>query len=185
MYSSCCWSIDWDETGAETLRSTKIKATPFISEYRIAALIICVLLFVVEAIIDYFRITAPSSSFSHIIITIVIYLLVSLALTVCYIICCYSILKRVTKMVSGRAKRVRKMSLRFVMSSTGYILIVLFELLIYGVHTRPWGPQIVYNLLFASLALTTTLQVWALKPINTRKSSHSSGGTVSQALSSV
>jgi hypothetical protein len=163
-------------TGAETLRTTKIKASPFISDYRIVAIVVVVLLFVAEAVIDAVRITQSGSTrFSPIIITVVFYIIISAILTVCYIICAVAIMGRIEDMTQSpkRFSRVRKMTLRFVFSTAGYIVTIIMEIVTATMTGRPWGTIISFNLLFVALNWTATLQIVGLKPLKGARSSSS------------
>jgi hypothetical protein len=147
----------------------------------VTAIVVCVLLFAVEALVDYFRITRTNSSFSPVIITIVFYILVSAILTVCYVICAVSIMKRISDMGSSKAARMKKMTLRFSLSTAGYIATIILEIVTYIVNGVPWGPQLSYNLLFAAMNWTAMLQIIALKPIGSGRKSSTTGTKTSES----
>jgi len=167
--------------GAETLRRTKIRASPFISDYRYAAVATCVLLFAAEITIDVLRITLSNTRFSPVVITVVFYVVVQLVLIVSYLACAISIHSRIENMGSGKVERLRHMTIRFAVSSGGYILTVIFDVITAATSSKnAWATQILYNLIFLSLNWTAMMQIIGLQPFSGKNSnSHSNPGAVS------
>ena len=151
--------------GAETLRTTQIKASPFVSRYRAVAISVVILLFVMETIVVILRAAVPSTTASATTATIAVYIIVSVTLTACYIVTTIAIMKRITEMSSARSDRVRSMTIRFLLSAVGYISTIIFEICSAILQGNPWGSIISYPLLFAAVNFTSLLQVLGLRPI--------------------
>lgn len=154
--------------GAETLRTTQIKASPFVSEYRTIAVGVCIFLFVMEVVAITVRSTSPRTYIAATYVTLVVYTIITIILTVCYIITAVAILNRIKEMGAAKTKRVRSMTIRFLLSACTYIIFIIFEIAYGIIQTRPWGSVIIYPLLFAALDATTLLQVLGLRPIGAR-----------------
>lgn len=153
-------------TGAETLRRTKVRATPFISDYRTAAIATCVLLFVAEILIDALRVTLSNTRFSPVVITVVFYVVVSIVLVVSYLICAFSIHRRIENMGAGKVERLHQMTIRFALSAGGYLATILLEIITAAFSSKnAWATQILYNLVFAALNWTAMMQIIGLKPL--------------------
>lgn len=135
---------------------------------------VVVVLFVAEIIVTTCRIVIVNPVFSPIIVTAVLYIVVAVVLTVAYIICAVAILNKIAGTGPAHAQ-VQKMTLRFSISTAGYIGVVLTEIAVYLVTGVPWGPQIAYYLLYAFLNFTATLQVVALRPMDKIKRSFTKG----------
>lgn len=159
--------------GAETLRSNQIRASPFVSDYRTAAISVCVFLFIMEIVAISIRLTSAKTYVAATTVTLVVYTIVTVILTVCYIITAVSILNRIKEMGAAKTKRVRKMTIRFLLSAVTYIIFIIIEIAFGILQGRPWGSVIIYPLLFAALDATTCLQVIGLRPIGARGKSTS------------
>lgn len=136
-----------------------------------------------EAVAIIVRLTSPKTYTIATYITLIIYTIVTIVLTVCYILTATAILKRLREMGISKTKRVRTMSLRFLLSAVTYIIFIILEICYGALQSRPWGVVITYPLLFAALDATTLLQVVGLRPIAARsrsvtkssRSTHTSG----------
>lgn len=164
-------------TGAETLRQSKVSASPFISDYRLAAIIVVVMLFVMELATILARTFVPPNNrrVDPVIFALILYLGVGLVLAGCYIACCVAITRRIQASGSRRKEQIKKMNIRFTLSSSGYILLVILEILIYALR-NPWQPQILWFALYWTLNWTATLQVIALRPVSPSHSSNTNTG---------
>lgn len=169
--------------GAETLRGTQIKASPFVSEYRIVAISVCVFIFIMEIVAIAVRLTSPKAYVAATYVTLIVYTIITIILTVCYIITATSILKRINEMGGAKTKRVRIMTIRFLLSAVTYIIFIIFEIAFGIIQTRPWGSVIIYPLLFVALDATTLLQVLGLRPIGARGRSTSKPSSRSTPIS--
>ena len=157
--------------GTETLQKSAISATPFISHYRKVAIGAVVGLFAMEIITVVLRVAVKKPAVEPVVFAAVYYVLVSIVLATCYIACCVAIIKRVSNLGSRKYSRIRAMNIRFTMSSCGYISLVLLEILTYFAKHRQWMAVIVWYLLYVSLNWISTLQVHALQPAQSFKSS--------------
>lgn len=66
------------------------------------------------------------------------------------------------------------MTLRFVGSTIGYFLIIIFTIAFVILSLNPWPFKIFSNLIFAALNLTANFQAWGFRPMEISKSSKKS-----------
>lgn len=176
------------EIGAETLRTTQIKASPFVSQYRTVAILACVVLFVIELVCTILRTVLPQTTYNATTASIAFYIVVTVILTICYIATTVAIMKRINEMSANRSERIRLMTVRFLLSSVGFVATIILEICAAILQGDPWGAIVSYPLLFAALNFTTLLQVLGLRPIaphgrsvNTANRS-SNGGPISDSV---
>lgn len=155
------------------LTTTTLHVTPFISKYRKAAVVVVITLFLMEIITDVLRVAIERPAIDPVVFSVVYYVIVSIALAVCYITCAVAISRRVKTLSARKYSKIRKMNLRFTLSSAGYIAIVLFEIGTYLSMHRYWAPQIIWYLLYISVNFTSMMQVLGLKPAPTTGSTAS------------
>lgn len=151
------------------------------SQYRTVAISACVALFLVEIITTILRSAVPSTTSNATTAAIAIYIAVTAILTVCYIITTIAIMKRINEMSSSRSERVRLMTVRFLLSSVGYIATIVLEICSAILQGDPWGAMVSYPLLFATLNFTTLLQVLGLRPIAPQSAKTATAGRSSNS----
>lgn len=164
-----------------------LEATPFISQYRFAAIGVVVGLFILEAITNPCRVIFNALAAN--VVNIVVYFLVGTTLTVCYLSCAVAIIRRIG--LSGTTHwRLRRMTLRFAVSVLGYSIFVLASILlgVLGYYVIP--SQILYFVSFAALNFVAILQVAALSPTSkfryssrNKKTRSTSGGSTKAPIS--
>lgn len=153
---------------AETLRSNKVQATPFISEYKPAAFVAVFLLFAgVSACMACVILVDYNGSFSPSYVIQAFYAITAIILIVCYIMCAVSITKRLG---ASRTRRLRvfPMMLRFSVSSLGYFVFIICIVLQIQFSTSPWPFRILMNVMFLFTALASLLQIWSFHVHATR-----------------
>jgi hypothetical protein len=161
---------------AETLRASHIKASPFIAEYKKSAGVAIFLLFAGEIATTSVRMTLPvTGSFNPAYLSQVYYVIVSIALIVCYLMCAHQIQNRLAaaKSKSKRKDFIRNMNIRFALSSGGYMAFCLSVALSIPLFLIPWGWKIVFNMMVFSLNWSGLMQVYSLKPSKGGSQSHS------------
>ena len=146
------------------LTSSSLHVTPFISKYRRAAIVVVITLFAMEIITDILRAAIKDPAIDPVVFSVIYYVIVSIALAVCYIVCVVTISRRVNNIGARKYAEIRKMNLRFALSSIGYISIVLLEIGTYFAMHRKWAPQIVWYLLYIAVNFASMMQVLGLKP---------------------
>lgn len=146
------------------LTSSSLQVTPFISKYRKVAIVVVITLFAMEIITDILRSTIKHKAVDPVVFSVVYYVIVSIALAVCYIMCVATISRRVANIGARKYTQIRRMNLRFALSSVGYISIVLLEIGTYFAMHRGWAPQIVWYLLYIAVNFASMMQVLGLKP---------------------
>lgn len=146
------------------LTSSSLQVTPFISKYRKAAIVVVVTLFAMEIITDILRSAIKNPAIDPVVFSVIYYVIVSIALAVCYIVCVVTISRRVKNIGARKYTEIRKMNLRFALSSAGYISIVILEIGTYFAMHRKWAPQIVWYLLYIAVNFASMMQVLGLKP---------------------
>jgi hypothetical protein len=169
---------------AETLLTTRIKVSPFISEYRKSAFAVIAMLFVLEIACTTARLLVPVTSFNPGYLVQVFYVLVAIVLTVCYLVCAIQLARRL-QAISKRKVYIRQMALRFSISTSGYILIIITIALSLAFISNPWGRKILSNGLFLGANLTALLQVYSFRPptasLGTTTSSNGASGSYQDA----
>jgi hypothetical protein len=133
------------------------------------------LLFIIEIISTSIRLTIPSSSFDTAFIAQAFYAIVAIILTICYIICAVKITNRLS-LINKKRSQVRKMMIRFVTSTGGYITFVIFLVLSIFMIKYPWGFKICANGTFFAANLSGLLQMYSFKPPQHSQTTASSGG---------
>jgi hypothetical protein len=160
---------------AETLKASRVRASPFISEYRKTAIGICILLFIAEIITDATRIVVPvTGSFNPSYISQVLYVITAIVLTVCYIICAHKIQQKL-KTLSGKKRTVRNMTLRFVGSTAGYVAFAILTALLIFFINIPWGFKIILNMIIFVSNSWSLLQVYSFTAPHKRNHTSSAG----------
>lgn len=156
---------------AESLTKTSVKATPFISQYKRTAIIVCAALFVGEIACYILRILVASSkmAISPNTVAAIFYLVVSLIVTGCYIACAISILRRIGR-ASAKHNVIRRMTVRFVASTTGYIILLFVDFYSIFRLNWAWSFKIVFNMVFLCFNIAALLQVMGFKPIESSRS---------------
>jgi hypothetical protein len=148
---------------SETLRKSKIQASPFISEYKIAAYVVIGVLFVGELVCTAAREALPISAFNPAYVSQAFYVIVAAFLTVSYIICAYQISQRL-KSAKASKRSIRSLTLRFTLSTSGYILFIILTILLIPFFGEPWGFKLILNFVFLSANISGFLQVWGFIP---------------------
>jgi hypothetical protein len=170
---------------AETLTTNQIKAAPFISKYKKSALVIIALLFIGEIVTSTSVLTvAIKGSFSPVYVSQAFYVLVAIVLTICYFVCAYQITKRLNAGGGKRKRFIRALTLRFLVSTAGYIMFIILVILFIPYFGNPWGFKIICNLMFFSANLTGIIQVYAFHPPKSAFSSQSEDNTNSSRIAS-
>lgn len=161
---------------AETLTSHKVQAVPFISEHKVSCFIAIAILFIGEIVCSTLRSVYPITTFNPVYVSEAFYVIVCITLTVCYLLCAYQIAQRLKR--SRAAKHhVRWLSLRFALSTGGYIVFVIGVICLIPLFGNPWAFKIIFNLLYLCSNVTGLIQVWSFLPPAYVKSSKSTGGT--------
>jgi hypothetical protein len=166
--------------GAEMLKKSKLKVMPFISSYRTTAFIVIGVLFVLEIICSSLRAFGQNLPLGSTIaqISAVVYCIVALTLTVCYLVCAVGIFKKLKQMPGASTKRHPNslLALRVAMSSAGYLMFVGATVGFAIAFRAPWGRQITMNLAFIGHNFAATMQIVATRP-------HGRKGVVSSSSS--
>jgi len=157
--------------GAETLSNSRVNATPFISDYKKAAIAAVACLFIVEIATSLARGLVLYPTVNPIIFAFIFYFIVLLILIISYIVCCVAIVRRLSGTGSRRYSEIRIMNLRFTLSAGGYIATIIMEVLSFILIHRPWATPITWYILYFTFNWTATLQVIALRPAKTAKTS--------------
>lgn len=161
---------------AETLTSHKVQAVPFISEYKVSCFIAIFILFAGEIISNTIRSLYPVTAFNPVYICEAFYVIVALVLTVCYLLCARQISQRLKRSRASKT-HIRWLSIRFAMSTGGYIVFIILVIFLIPFFGTPWGWKIIFNLVYVCSNTTALIQVWAFVPPAYTKSSKSTGGT--------
>jgi hypothetical protein len=160
---------------AESLAKVQIRAMPFISAYKWPAAAAVATLFIIEIICDVLRVTLKRLGFSPIIISIILYVIVAVTLIACYVSCAIAIGRRISGSMGKRRAKVWAMSLRIVISSSGYLIMVISIIIFAIVQQRVYGRGASLSAVFIGINLAGLMQVLALRPIKMDRShSHSS-----------
>lgn len=154
------------------LTSTSLQVTPFISKYRRTAIVAVVLLFAMEIVMDVLRISFRHSRVNPVIFSAIYYFIVSITLAVCYITCAIAIARRVKSIGGKKYSAIRRMNLRFALSSIGYVLMVLLEIGVFLTAHRPWSSQIFFYLLYICYNFTSMMIILGLQPTPPRSAPH-------------
>jgi hypothetical protein len=183
--SSVLISISWPFTlsagilltffWAEALSRSSVQAKPFISVYRVPAIVVVVCLFLIEIICSALRVTLNGKvSFSPNYVSTFVYFVISIALIVCYIWTAIAVARRLNSMEHVKARRsIVNMTIRVGVSSLGYIIFAACMILFLFVASRPWGLTIIMNMAFLGHNFAAMMQVVALRPNVARVSSSS------------
>lgn len=154
--------------GAETLTTVQIRAVPFISAYKIPAIITVVILFIIEIICDVLRIAGKGIRLNPIYISAAICAIISIILIVCYVSCAIGIATKLSGKMGNRRNQVWTMSIRIAISSLGYTIVVVSMICLGVFLQRVWGRPMTFNAIFVGLNLSSIMQVIALQPISRR-----------------
>lgn len=157
--------------GAEALSSTPAKSTNRISKYRYLAIGAVLLLFVIEGMSLALRV-GFRRTFEHSAFIFFIYVILSLILSGCYLICMVEILRRVSKLKKRDQWQI--VTFRFAITSLGYLLLLLAEIIYFVWLENPWGTKIALNLFYIALNWIATGTVVSLKPVFLPSATHSS-----------
>jgi hypothetical protein len=150
---------------AESLSVHRIQATPFIAEYKKSAVFVVCVLFIGEIVTSTVRTTIRGGGqFNPVYLTQGFYVIVAVVLIVCYLICAYKITQRMKSFHHGKKNFVRDMSIRFALSSAGYILFVITMVASIPLLTQPWPFKVVVNVICLSANVAAVLQVYSLRP---------------------
>lgn len=168
------------QKGAETLVKSNIKATPFISKFKWAAIAVIVVLFVIEAITTALRAVFPRSVLPDYVSAVVAFI-VDVTLVVCYISAAVAIARRIGK---RRKRIVRQMTIRITVSSLGYFICIAGIIAFALAFQNVWGRGMTLNAIFVGFNLAGLMQVLALKPAPQHKLKSSSHHTPSNGKSS-
>lgn len=170
---------------SETLHSNKISAAPFISEYRKSAITAVVVLFICELVTSTTRVTLRvAERFNPAYFSQALYVIVAIALTISYIACAVQIHRRVKNASSSPPRKfLRNLTLRFTLSTAGYILLVSVIISSIWAIGYPWGWKICFNLLFLAANITGSLQIYSFVPPRGKRSSNSGGSTPASQVS--
>jgi hypothetical protein len=176
---------------AEMLRKTKLKVTPFVSSYRNTAIFVIVLLFAIELICSSLRAFGQklpaASSIAQ--ISALVYCVVALTLTICYVACAYGIFQKLNQLpgntsASTKNRNMHLFAIRVIMSAAGYIIFVCATIGFAIAFRAPWGRQLTMNLGFIGHNWAATMQVIATRPPKQTKSSYSQEMPVSSRFGS-
>lgn len=149
---------------AETLSANRVRVSPFISEHKTLAIIVCVILFVAEITTGIVRTFLPvTSSFNPSFVSQALYVIVSLILTVSYVYCAIKIQKK-TSDLSNRKRKIRNMTFRFAGSTGGYVAFCILVILLIPFISNPWGFKILMNMILFSSNWWSLLQVYSFVP---------------------
>lgn len=154
---------------------SSVQAKPFISAFKIPAVIVVVCLFIIEIICSALRVTLQNKvSFSPNYISTFIYFAITIILIVCYIWTAVAVALRLAKMDQVKARRsIINMTVRVSVSSIGYLFFAICMILFLFVASKPWGLTLVLNGAFLGENFAAIMQVIALRPVVTRISSSS------------
>lgn len=161
---------------AEALTTNKVEAVPFISEHKVACFVVIALLFIGEIICDVVRVLLPVARLNPVYFTQAFYVIISLILTVCFIICAVQISARLPRSKTSKTA-IRALTLRFVLSTGGYISFIILTIMLVPWFGEPWGWKIILNLIFLSSNVTGLLQVYSFIPPQISKFSFGFGGS--------
>lgn len=150
---------------AETIRRAKVEASPFISEYRNAAFVVVALLFIGEITCTTLRCTVlAAASFNPAYIAEAFYALVALVLTIAYIYCAATIISKLKEASTKRQQHLRSVTLRFAISTSGYLLFVLTLVLSLVFSRTPWGWKCLMNILVLAINISSIIQIGSFAP---------------------
>lgn len=153
-----------------------MKALPFISEYKWAAIVVVVILFVLEAILATVRAIVPSSPFP-IYVSSVVTFVIEVTLVACYLSAAVAIARRIGK--HGK-RAVRQMTLRITVSCLGYVICIAALIAFSISYQQVWGRSMTLNTIFIGFNLAGLMQVLALRPAPQHgSSSRNSAGSAS------
>jgi hypothetical protein len=165
---------------AESLSSYKVQASPFIADYKKSAAVVIVLLFIGEFSTSSIRATTNTKGrFSPAYISQAFYIIVAVALIVCYLVCAYKITKKLQLYNKTRKRFVRDMTLRFGVSTAGYVMFVVFVIASIPLIVMPWGYKVVLNLITFAANFAAILQVYGLAPPRSKHVKTSSSSKIS------
>jgi len=168
---------------AETLTKNKIKAVPFVSEYKKTAFFVIALLFGGEIATSAARALTAITVVNSVYFTLALYVLVAGALTVSYVICAVQIRNRLSESKAPR-RSIRNLTIRLVLSTTGYVMFIILTILLIPYLATPWGWKICLNLIFFSTNITGILQVYSFVPPRAYSSHNSNSKRVLATVSS-
>lgn len=150
---------------AETLKSQRVRASPFISEYRKSAIAVIILLFVAELTTAIVRWKiASKSSFNPTWISQALYGITAIVLTICYIICAVKIREKLTEIGGQKKQKIRNMTLRVAGSTFGYLIFTCFLIGLIPALNYPWAFKCLLNGVAISSNFWATLQVYSFQP---------------------
>lgn len=160
---------------AEALSRSSIQAKPFISAFKIPAIVVVVCLFIIEIVCSALRVTLQNRvAFSPNYVSTFVYFVITIILIVCYIWTAVAVALRLAKMDQIKARRsIVNMTIRVSISSIGYITFAICMILFLFVASKPWGLTLVLNGAFLGENFAAIMQVIALRPVITRISSSS------------
>lgn len=166
---------------AETLKSQRIRASPFISEYRKSAIAVIVVLFVAEITTAILRWKLASySSFNPTWVSQALYVITAIVLTICYIICAVKIREKLREIGGNKKRKIRNMTLRVAGSTFGYLAFTCFLVALIPCLNYPWAFKFLLNGVAISSNFWSTLQVYSFQPprrrTGTSQSSHGDEG---------
>lgn len=154
--------------GAELLKTSRFKVTPFVSRYRTPAIIVIVILFVLEFTCSTLRSAGGAWGLSQYVsqASSLMYCLVAIVLTICYLMCAVAVWKRLRSMsaVSVRRQTMRILALRVTLSVLGYIVFVISSIVFVIYYRRPGARGIILSISYAAFNWSATMQVAATKP---------------------
>lgn len=171
-------------SGAETLTTTSVETSAFITKYRIPALVSVIALFVIEIICSALRSTVQGKlPISPNYISLIFYEIVAIALIIFYVTTAIAVMRRLQKMKNDRARKaVQVMSLRVAASSSGYVLFAVVWILYVLYAGMPWGVNLTLNGALLGDNISGLLQVAAIRPIHpNRKVRKRSSATASSS----
>lgn len=144
---------------AECLKSSKVKATPFISDYKWPAIIVIATLFIAQIVCSALWQIVGAHNFNPLTIVLALYTIVSVVLTVCYIICSVNVYRRLQSKSVQRAAETIKTAFRFALSTSGYVIFAICIILQYPFSGIPWPYKILINIAVFGMNLASILQV--------------------------
>lgn len=164
---------------AETLKSQRIRASPFISEYRKSAITVIIVLFVAEITTAILRWKLASySAFNPTWVSQALYAITAIVLTICYIICAVKIREKLREIGGNKKRKIRNMTLRVAGSTFGYLAFTCFLIALIPCLNYPWAFKFLLNGVAISSNFWSTLQVYSFQPPRRRSgASQSSHGT--------
>lgn len=156
--------------GAEVLDKYNVKVTPFLSKYRMPAIVVIVLLLLIELLCIIFQNVFHTSD-SQILVddaTAIIYTIVAFVIAVCYVVASLQVIIRVRAFapnnISSKDDPVRVMTLRTGLSVIGYIITISSTIAFAVGSDSPWGRLIPLNTGFVGVNFTSIMQVIAIRP---------------------